>query len=72
MSTLSVPLTPELEKAIEKMVKAGIAPNKAEAVRMAIKFFSEEQAVQTVLKAEQEMKEGKILRGDLQQLAKKF
>lgn len=72
MSTLSVPLTPELEKAIEKMVKTGIASNKAEAVRMAIKFFSEEQAVQTVLKAEQEMKEGKILHGDLEQLAKKF
>ena len=72
MSTLSVPLTPELEKAIQGMVKSGIASNKAEAVRMAIKFFSEEQAIQTVLQAERELKEGKILRGDLHQLAKDF
>lgn len=72
MSTLSVPLTPELEKAIEKMVKAGIAPNKAEAVRMAIKFFSEEQAVQSVLIAQKEAREGKLLKGNLRDLLKQI
>lgn len=68
MSTLSVPLTPELEKAVQKIVKAGIASNKAEAVRMAIKFFSEEQAVQDVLKSQKEAREGKLLSGDIDEL----
>ena len=68
MSTLSVPLTPELEKAVQRMVKAGIAPNKAEAVRMAIKFFSEEQAVQDVLRAQKEARENKLLSGDIDEL----
>ena len=68
MSTLSVPLTPELEKAIQKMVKAGVAANKAEAVRMAIKFFSEEQAIQDVLKSQKEAREGKLLTGNIDEL----
>lgn len=72
MSTLSVPLTPELSKTIDRLVASGIAPNKAEVARKAIEYFAQEQAIQDVLKAEQEVKEGKILRGNLDDLAKKL
>lgn len=72
MSVLSVPLTPELAMKIDQLIEAGIAPNKAEAARMAIDHFIEEKAVEAVLKAEQEVKDGKILRGDLDDLAKKL
>jgi putative addiction module CopG family antidote len=72
MSTLSVPLTPELERFIEQMVKDGRAANKADAVRKAIRRLSEEEAIAAILTSEREIKEGKILRGDLLKLIKKI
>ena len=72
MSTLSVPLTPELELEIEKMVKNGVASNKAAVVRRAIEKLAEDEAVNAVLMAEREVGEGKFLRGDLRELAKKI
>ena len=68
MSTLSVPLSKEMLEGINALVKQGIASNKAEAVRQAIKMYLEEQAVQAVLKAEKEPS----LKGDLDDLAKKL
>lgn len=70
MSTLSVPLTPELEEKINQLVSDGHAANKAEAARKAIEFYSEEMAIRDVLEAEQELRDGKILRGDLDDLLK--
>lgn len=72
MSTLSVPLTPKLELEIEKMVRDGVAPNKAAVVRRAIEKLAEDEAVNAVLMAEREVAEGKLLRGDLRKLAKKI
>lgn len=70
MSMLSVPLTPELEEKINRLVEDGVAPNKAELARKAIEFFAEEQAIQDVLRAEKELADGKLLSGDLDELAK--
>lgn len=72
MSTLSVPLSPELEKFINSQVKCGHASNKADVVRRALVRFSEDEAVRAVLEASQEVKDGKALRGDLRELAKKI
>lgn len=68
MSTLSVPLTPKLEEFINSQVKSGRAANKADVVRRALVSFSEEEAVQEVLKAMREP----ILRGNIRELMKKF
>ena len=68
MSMLSVPLTPELEKTIERLVKDGVATNKADLARKAIEHFAEKQAIEDVLRAEREP----VLRGDLDELLKKF
>lgn len=72
MSMLSVPLTPRLEKMINKLIKEGVAPNKAELARIAIEKLAEEKAIQDVLDAHRELKEGKMLTGDLDELAKKL
>lgn len=72
MSTLSVPLTPELSKIMDKLVEDGVAANKADAARKAIEFYAEDQAVCAVLRAEREVKDGKILRGNLDELVKKI
>ncbi|MBI5405748.1 type II toxin-antitoxin system ParD family antitoxin [Candidatus Kaiserbacteria bacterium] len=68
MSTLSVPLTPKLEEFINDQVKSGRAANKADVVRRALVAFSEEGAIQDVLKAMREP----AIRGDVRELMKKF
>lgn len=69
MSTLSVPLSPELEKFINNQVKSGRASNKADVVRRALIRFSEDEAVEMILRAQKEIADGKGLRGDLRKLA---
>ena len=72
MSTLSVPLSPSLETFVEDMIRRGLAPNKAEVVRQALVRYAEDQAIEAVLRSEQEAREGKILRGDVRSLLKKM
>lgn len=69
MSTLSVPVTPKLEEFIDSMVKRGRAPNKAAVVRQALAKFAEDEAVETVMQSMREAKAGKILRGNLDEIA---
>ena len=72
MTTLSVPLPSNLEEFINTQVKIGFASNKAEVVRKALVLLAEEEAINAVLQSEKELREGKILRGDLKELAKKL
>jgi len=72
MSTLSVPMNPKLEEIVNSLVKKGYGANKADVVRKAVILLAEEEAIATVLKSEQEIKEGKILKGDLKKLLKKL
>jgi len=68
MSTLSVPVPPKLEELVDSLVKKGYGANKADVVRKALILLAEEEAVQAVLRAEQEP----TLSGDLKKLAKKL
>lgn len=72
MSTISVPIPHNLENFINEMITRGIASNKAEVVRQALVRYAEDQAVEAVLRAEQEVREGKILRGNLDELMKQL
>ncbi len=72
MSTISVPVTPSQEEFIRSFVKNGKAVNKADAVRKALDRLAEEEAIQEVLQASSEARGGKILKGDLRELMKKF
>lgn len=68
MSTLSVPLPEDMMRSIDMLVKRGVAANKADAVRNALRMYLEAQAVKTVLEASKEPS----LKGDLGALAKKL
>ncbi len=72
MSTISVPLSPKLEKSVIELVASGYGSNKADVVRRAIVKASEEEAIQAVLRAEREITLGKGFKGDLRELAKKI
>ena len=68
MKTLSVTLSAKLEKDLNYLVGSGYGSNKAEVICRAVASASEEEAIQTVLRAEREPG----LRGDLRELAKKI
>ena len=72
MSTLSVPLTPRLEKFIEEFIEEGGAETKAEVARLALLKLERDNAVARVLKAQKDALEGKVFKGDLRELIKKF
>jgi Arc/MetJ-type ribon-helix-helix transcriptional regulator len=54
------------------MIDSGFAANKADVVRKALIKLKEDEAVNSVLRAEQEAREGKLLEGDLDELAKMY
>ncbi len=72
MSTISVPIPAFLEEFIDNMVESGFAANKADLVRKALIKLREDEAVNSVLRAEQEGREGKNLSGDLDELARLY
>jgi len=72
MSTLSIPLTQDLESFIEQEIRIGRAENKAAVVRRALRLLREEEAIRAVLEAERELGAGKVLRGDLKKLAREL
>lgn len=72
MTTISVPLPPNMVEYIENEVRIGNFANKAQLIRKALDKFREDEAVNAVLRSEQEAREGKIFKGDLDELAKKL
>lgn len=72
MSTLSVPLTPRLEEMIERMVKNGYAENKAAVVRKALRLLEEEEAIAAIRESEEDVRQGRVFYGDIEEIAKKF
>lgn len=72
MSTLSVPLTSELENFINAMVQSGKAANKADVVRKALVRMSRDEAIAAVMQSQQDEKDGKVFYGDLRKLMKEL
>jgi Arc/MetJ-type ribon-helix-helix transcriptional regulator len=72
MSTISVPIPAVLEQFIEDMIADGRASNKADLVRKALMKYREDEAINAVLEAEQDIREGRVFSGDLNELSKKF
>jgi Arc/MetJ-type ribon-helix-helix transcriptional regulator len=72
MTTLSVPVSSKLEELVNSLVKKGYGANKADVVRKALELLAEEEAIKAVRDAQQEVKDGKTLKGDLGKLIKKM
>jgi len=68
MATISVPLSAEQEERLDSLVSDGAGSNRADVMRRALERFAEEEAIREVLEAEREP----TLRGDLDELLKKF
>lgn len=67
MSTISVPLSKELITHLDQLV-ANTGATRAAVMRKALEKFAEDEAVEAVLRAEREVSQGKILRGDIKKI----
>jgi Arc/MetJ-type ribon-helix-helix transcriptional regulator len=65
MATLSIPISSEQEHFIETLIQSGKASNKAHAVRQALDWYAEEEAIQAVLEGERDCREGRVFHGNL-------
>ncbi len=71
MTTITVPISKELEHFIEEELKAGTSESKAHLVRYALGRLQEERALARLQEAENDIKEGRVYKGDLKDLPKK-
>jgi len=72
MTTISIPITSELNEFINEQVRLGKASSKAELIRRAIIKFKEETFISSILEAQEDVKSGRVFVGDLDKLAKGF
>lgn len=72
MTTITVPITKELESFIVDELKAGTSDSKAQLVRFALMRLREERALARLAEAERDIKEGRVYTGDLKKLLKQF
>lgn len=72
MTTISIPITAELNDFIDEQVRIGNASSKAELIRRAIIKFKQDEFIKSIKEAQQDVKEGRVFSGDLDELAKGF
>ncbi len=72
MTTITVPITRELESFIESEIRLGTSDSKAHLVRFALGRLQEERALARLQEAEMDIKAGRVYKGDLKRLLKKF
>lgn len=64
MSTISVPLSSELADRLDGLVADGAGASRADVMRRALIRYAEDEAITAVLKAEHEVSQGKVVRGN--------
>ncbi len=72
MSTITIPITKELEVFIEEEIRSGTSDSKAHLVRFAVGRLMEERALARIQEAEADIKAGRVYKGDLKKLLNKF
>lgn len=72
MSIITISIPAELEKFVKDEVFSGEFESKSQVVKKALKKFQEDLVVERILKASKNAREGKILRGNLDDLLKKI
>jgi Arc/MetJ-type ribon-helix-helix transcriptional regulator len=72
MTTITVPISKELESFIEEEISSGTSETKAGLVRHALVRLQEERALSRLGEAERDIKSGKVYKGDLKALLKKM
>lgn len=69
MSILTISIDATIEKFLDNQIKNKKAESKSQLVRDAIHFFREELELRDLMLGSKEVREGKLLKGDLRKLA---
>ncbi len=72
MITISVKISKSLEDFINGIIKNGEAKNQTDVILCALRKYAENHVINQILISRQEIKEGKILRGNLKDLIHKY
>lgn len=72
MATITIPINKDLELFIEAELAQGTSESKAHLVRYALLRLQEERALARIEEAEKDIKAGRVYRGDLRKIVKKF
>jgi Arc/MetJ-type ribon-helix-helix transcriptional regulator len=72
MPTITVPINAELEEFINEEVGRGKSESKAHLVRAALLRLREERALARLNEAEEDIRAGRVYKGDLRVLLKKM
>lgn len=72
MTTITVPITKELESFISEEIRAGLCDSKAHLVRFALMRLQEERALSRLSEAEADIKTGRVYKGNLKKLVTQF
>jgi len=72
MTTITLTISNELNDFINEQIKKGVFSNKTELVIHAIQKIKDGFFVQEILQAKQEIKGGKLVKGDLDKITKLF
>lgn len=72
MTTITVPISKELEQFIEEEISFGVSETKAGLVRYALSRLQEERALSRLSEAERDIQEGRLYQGNLKDLLKKM
>ncbi len=68
MSIVTIPLESDLIAFIEAEIKEGNAETKTQVIRQALRKLREERAFARLREAESDVREGRLLKGDLKKL----
>jgi len=72
MTTITTPIGKELEEFIGREMREGRAATKTQVVRQALELLREERALERIREAEEDIKRGRVYRGNLRKLIKKL
>ena len=72
MTTITVPISKELEHFIEDEISSGTSETKAGLVRLALTRLQEERALSRLEEAERDISSGRVYKGDLRTLLTKM
>lgn len=72
MTTITTPVGKELETFIIREVREGRAESKAQVVRRALELLREERAFERIREAEDDMRSGRVYKGNLRSLLQKL
>ncbi|MEK7628799.1 MAG: ribbon-helix-helix domain-containing protein [Patescibacteria group bacterium] len=70
MSTISVPLSPELENELDRLVEEEVGSSRADVMRKGLKYLLREEGFRRIREAEEDIKAGRLYEGDIDEIVK--